>query len=354
MQALAIVPNLNVFKNCGACQSMGWKLAGHTFCFQRSKETLSHCIVITVANPAHAALDVPVCQGVLVVSTRVLATLVRMVKQRGIGLAGLQCHLQRSFHQGGIHVCGHRPANDLAGKQIQNDRQIQPALCGVNIGEITDPFAVGHRCRKVLVQTIGCGNDPWLTLRGYRIPPVSLWWANAFSTHQARNAMATTRQTLSMEASPDAWTAIRLATDFVFHSDLLDQDAVLQCAWTCLFWLPGIVATPGYSQQLAHAFNTEFLSMLSNVLISHSFFREKMLIVFFRISRSSSTSAKRRCNCLISRLAASLYFRYCGFFSSIIRLLFFLVYWIWTFFVSTLSGQPQTLKPLERILHQGY
>src|SRR5512139_1474573 len=82
MQALAIVPNLNVFKDSGACRCMSDKLTGHTFCFQCSKETLSHCIVVTIANPAHAELNVPVCQGVLIVSTRVLAALVRMMKQR--------------------------------------------------------------------------------------------------------------------------------------------------------------------------------------------------------------------------------------------------------------------------------
>src|SRR6266540_1285761 len=245
MQALAIVPNLNVFKNCGACQSMGWKLAGHTFCFQRSKETLSHCIVITVANPAHAQLDVPVCQGALVVSTRVLTALVRMVKQRGIRLAGLQCHVQGSFHQGGIHVCGHCPAHDLAGKQIQNDRQIQPALCGVNVGEITDPFAVRHRCRKILVQTIGCWNDIGLTLCRNRISPVSLWRTNTFSAHQACHAMPSTSTSLSSQTRPNARTAIRLATAFVFYLDLLDQDSVLQCAWTCPFWLPGIIPAAG-------------------------------------------------------------------------------------------------------------
>jgi hypothetical protein len=93
MQALAIVPNLNVFKERGACRCKRYKLTGHTFCFQCSKETFSHCIVITIANPAHTELDVPVCQGALVVSTGVLAALVRMVKQRSLRMAGLQGHL---------------------------------------------------------------------------------------------------------------------------------------------------------------------------------------------------------------------------------------------------------------------
>ena len=60
MQTLAIVPNLNVFKNCGTCLSMSSELAGDTFCFEGTEETFSHCIVVAIAGPAHAGLDVPV------------------------------------------------------------------------------------------------------------------------------------------------------------------------------------------------------------------------------------------------------------------------------------------------------
>ena len=44
-----------------------------------------------------------------------------------------------------------------------------------------------------------------------------------------------------------------------------------------------------------------------------------------------------------SSLNSSVYVRYLIFFSSIILFLFFLVYWIWTFFVSTFSGEAHTL-----------
>ncbi len=76
MQALAIVPNLNVFKDRGACECMGGKLVRHTFGFQGAEETFRDRIVVTVANPAHAQLDIHVCQGAQIVSTGVLAALV--------------------------------------------------------------------------------------------------------------------------------------------------------------------------------------------------------------------------------------------------------------------------------------
>ena len=51
------------------------KLAGDTLRFQGGEETLCHCIIVTVANSAHAQLDVRTCQAILVSSTGVLTAL---------------------------------------------------------------------------------------------------------------------------------------------------------------------------------------------------------------------------------------------------------------------------------------
>ena len=58
MQALPIVPNLNILKDHCSCQCMRGKLTGHTFSFKGAKETFSNCIVIAISNPAHAHLDI--------------------------------------------------------------------------------------------------------------------------------------------------------------------------------------------------------------------------------------------------------------------------------------------------------
>jgi len=79
MEALVIVSNPNVFKDGCACQCMGCKLAGHTFSFSRAEETFSDCVVVTVANPAHAHLDVGACQTARVGSIGTLAVLIRMI-----------------------------------------------------------------------------------------------------------------------------------------------------------------------------------------------------------------------------------------------------------------------------------
>ena len=80
MQTLAIVPNLNIFKDGGTCLGVCGERVGDTFCFEGAKETLSDCIVVAVSHSAHAGLDIPVCQAALVGSTGILAALIRMMK----------------------------------------------------------------------------------------------------------------------------------------------------------------------------------------------------------------------------------------------------------------------------------
>ena len=61
MQTLAIVPNLDVFKDGGARLGMCGELVSDTFCFEGAEETFSNSIVVAIADSAHAGLDAPVC-----------------------------------------------------------------------------------------------------------------------------------------------------------------------------------------------------------------------------------------------------------------------------------------------------
>ncbi len=78
VQTLAIVSNLNVFKYRCACLGMSSGLTDDTLRFECTKETFCNGIIIAVPNSAQ--LDIAVCQTVLVVSTGILATLIRMIK----------------------------------------------------------------------------------------------------------------------------------------------------------------------------------------------------------------------------------------------------------------------------------
>ena len=87
VQAFAIVPNLNVFKDGCSCQCMSCELTGDTFSLKSAEETFSNCVVITISNPTHAHLDVRIDQAALVSRAGVLAALIGMVQQIICGLA---------------------------------------------------------------------------------------------------------------------------------------------------------------------------------------------------------------------------------------------------------------------------
>jgi hypothetical protein len=76
-------------------------------------------------------------------------------------------------HQDGLHdqvtsqLWLHRPPNHLSRKHIEDDRQIELAFLGGNIGDIGYPFGIRNRCGKVPGELIG---DPSRSLSGF--PPL--------------------------------------------------------------------------------------------------------------------------------------------------------------------------------------
>ena len=66
------------------------------------------------------------------------------------------CHVQRSDRQIPFHAVADHPANHPPRVKVEDDREIQPALAGLDIGDVTRPFLVWPGQRKVLVQQVGC------------------------------------------------------------------------------------------------------------------------------------------------------------------------------------------------------
>jgi hypothetical protein len=72
----------------------------------------------------------------------VLRSLIRMMKQR-VGLAAPpDGHHQRIHDQRRIPISRHGPADDPAGEQVRHDRNVEPAFCGPDIGEVGQPLLV--------------------------------------------------------------------------------------------------------------------------------------------------------------------------------------------------------------------
>jgi hypothetical protein len=85
--------------------------------------------------------------------------------------------IRRSAHGDGAFQCGQRqvlfhpitagPANDAPGKQVQHDRQIQPALIGPDIRNVDAPFLVRRGGGEVLVKQTGRDGPAMVAVGGF-------------------------------------------------------------------------------------------------------------------------------------------------------------------------------------------
>src|SRR6185295_17071666 len=100
-------------------------------------------VVPAVGGPAHAGHDLSVSQGALVFVACVLDATVGVVHQAGCWFSRQDGHRQRCEDQATVHVRLHRPADNLAAEQVEDDGQVQPSLLGGDVGNVRGPNAVG-------------------------------------------------------------------------------------------------------------------------------------------------------------------------------------------------------------------
>jgi hypothetical protein len=56
--------------------------------------------------------------------------------------------------QFGTHVLAHRPTHHLAGEQVEDHGQVEPALAGRNVGDIRQPDLIGLVGDKILLEEV--------------------------------------------------------------------------------------------------------------------------------------------------------------------------------------------------------
>lgn len=149
MSSPGIVEALNVIEHVRfGLVSRVVRLVRRPFGLERGEEALHRGIVPAVAGSAHATGHAVVGQESLEGRTGVLASSIGVMQHR----------LRRASPPDGHHECigdqlrghrrMHRPADDPSGEEIHHRRDVEPAFGGPEIGEVSDPFAVGRRGRK--------------------------------------------------------------------------------------------------------------------------------------------------------------------------------------------------------------
>jgi hypothetical protein len=72
-----------------------------------------------------------------------LAAVVGVMHQAWGGVALGDGHVQGVQDQLGAQVLSHRPADDPAGERVEDHGEVQPALTGALLGDVSDPQAIG-------------------------------------------------------------------------------------------------------------------------------------------------------------------------------------------------------------------
>ena len=122
--------------------------------------------------------------------------------------------------------------------------------------------------------------------RGCRLPPLVRLGLQTQVLHQAHDPLASTTHTARLQSGMNAWTAIHLMVLQEKRLDFRSKLRIFSRVRADGPPAPGVIATHRHLEHLAHPRDRILVLMLGHKLILHPWLREKMLIAFFRISRS--------------------------------------------------------------------
>lgn len=113
-----------------SCRGLGAGVedgAPDQFGFDRLEECLDHGVIVAISRPRHGDADAVATQFGLVAHRAVLAAAIRVVDQP----LGRTPH-DEGLAQGGerpitVQAITHCPADDVAGEQVDGDRQLEPS-----------------------------------------------------------------------------------------------------------------------------------------------------------------------------------------------------------------------------------
>lgn len=100
------------------------------------------------------------------------------------------------------------PADNAAGKQVEDNREIQPAFPGPDVRDVDAPFLIGSLGLEHLAEQVRCHGPGELAVGG-ALEPTLLAGDKAVLTHQPGRAPATDRMPIILKFARHARTAHR-------------------------------------------------------------------------------------------------------------------------------------------------
>ena len=174
-----------------------------------------------------------------------------MVQQSCLGHARVDRPGQRLLRALPHQSIPQRPADHGTRVEVEDHRQIEPALRGPDIGDVPGPHLVGGRDRELAIARLRRDGHPMMRLRR-GAPLLHGLGPNPFSPHAPCETLFADAVPLLEQGVPDAGTTVGLAGLAMDHPDLCDEHTVGGLTRTLRSPPPGIVARGGDRKRPAH------------------------------------------------------------------------------------------------------
>ena len=152
-------------------------------------------------------------------------------------------------------------ADDLAGVDVEHDRQIEPPFARAQLGDVSHPELVRRSGFEPPVHEVRSGRHG-RTHRGRTKEALLGTASDALPTHDPGNAVPSGRFAFPAKRPPDPRRPVGLATLSVHASDTHRQPFIVAIAERRLATEPGVVAAAGDLQDPTHAAYPEGLPVL--------------------------------------------------------------------------------------------
>src|SRR5580700_2720973 len=194
----------------------------------------------------------------------------------------------------------HRPADDPAAVEVHDGSQIEPALIGLDVGDVGEPDPVRRGGREVpldqvrgdrkIVAAIGGPHPPWPRHDG----------PDPVVAHQSLDAAAAHPAALGLQLDMDTRAAIASAGVAMDPLDVVDEFSIGDRSPALRARAPGIITGRRDPEHIAQNPHRVVDTAIFDEAESHVRVPAKIAIDFFKMSRSMRSRSFSRCKRAIS------------------------------------------------------
>jgi len=186
------------------------------------EEGLNSSIVITVPLATHRYFEAMLTQTLLIIVRAILAAAIGMMNAARRRPSKRNSHVERPHCQITLEPVADSPANYAARMQINHHCQIQPALAGPDVTDVTGPFPVRGIGHEVTIQQIGCDVEAVIAV-GCCLVFAGSDHFEAILAHQTAHTTMANAQTGLFQLLRHTWPAVASKAQVMLFSYVSQQ-----------------------------------------------------------------------------------------------------------------------------------